>query len=83
MIFCERDVFFIVPVHCDDDMIKLLRVFDLVDGLENLIRIGDGKRSSFTEVVLRVNNYQCFSHFDFLFDNYFLLRHFCELSDIY
>jgi hypothetical protein len=54
-----------MPIHGYKYMVKDWRFLDLIYGLKNLIGIGDSKRSSLAEIVLRINNYQGFSHYGF------------------
>ena len=63
MILGERDVFLVMPIHGYKYVIKEWRNLDLVDGLKNLIGVGYSKRSSLTEIVLRINNYQGYGHY--------------------
>ena len=63
VILSERDVFLVMPIHGYKYMVKEWRCLDLVNGLKNLIGVGYSKRSSLTEIVLRINNYQGFSHY--------------------
>ncbi len=64
MIFRERNVIFVVPVHRDEDVIEMWRSFEGVYGVEDFIGIGNSKRASLTEVVLGVDNDKGFGHDD-------------------
>lgn len=59
---CEGDMVFGVPILADEDVRELRVLLEGVDCLKDLTASFDCQRSALAEVVLRVYNYQCFSH---------------------
>ncbi len=62
MIFSKRNVIFMMPVHGDEDFIKMGRFFERINGAKDLVGIGNSKRASLTEVVLGINNDKRLGH---------------------
>lgn len=58
----EGDVVFGVPILADEDVRELRVSLEGVDGWEDLTASFDCQRSALAEIVLRVYDYQCFSH---------------------
>ncbi len=51
-----------MPVHGDEDLIKMGRFFERINGAKDLVGIGNSKGASLTEIVLGVNNDKRLGH---------------------
>lgn len=62
VIFSKRNVILMMPVHGNEDLVKMGRFFERINGTKDLVRIGNSKGASLTEVVLGVNNDKRLGH---------------------